>query len=110
MDCFAQDLTSRYGGYLQFSLTTPIGQEALATESVYSLCPTARPVYSLGGTQKFELPMADVQLETVFDHMTKMESEKKFSVLDWGVSNSTLEEVFIKITREAGVKMTAFTS
>ncbi len=30
-------------------------------------------------------------------------------MLDWGMSNATLEEVFIKITREAGVKLSAFT-
>lgn len=105
-----QDLTSRYGGYLQFSLTTPSGQESKAADSIFSLCPTARPVYSLGGTQKFELPMADVDLESVFDHMSRVETTKEFTVLDWGVSNVTLEEVFIKIARESGVKMTAFTS
>ncbi|GMH42708.1 hypothetical protein BSKO_10627 [Bryopsis sp. KO-2023] len=105
-----KDLTSRYGGYLQFSLTTPSGQEVIAAEAIYKMCPTARPVYSLGGTQKFELPMADVQLEEVFDAMARVQSSKEFSILDWGVSNATLEEVFIKITREAGVKMTAFTS
>lgn len=104
-----QDLTSRYGGYLQFSLTTPNGQEAKAADSIYSLCPTARPVYSLGGAQKFELPMADVDLESVFDHMNSVENSKEFTVLDWGISNVTLEEVFIKIAREAGVKMTTFT-
>jgi hypothetical protein len=30
-------------------------------------------------------------------------------LLDWGMSNATLEEVFIKITREAGVRLSAFT-
>lgn len=33
----------------------------------------------------------------------------ELEVLDWGMSNATLEEVFIKITREAGVKLSAFT-
>ena len=29
-------------------------------------------------------------------------------VLDWGVSNATLEEVFVKITTDAGARVTAF--
>ena len=74
------------------------------------MCPSARPVYSLGGTQKFELPSSDVSLEMVFEHMETLGKKGQLTILDWGVSNVTLEEVFIKITREAGVKMTAFTS
>ncbi len=33
----------------------------------------------------------------------------ELDVLDWGMSNATLEEVFIKITRDAGVRLSAFT-
>ena len=32
----------------------------------------------------------------------------ELELVDWGVSNATLEEVFIRITRDAGVRMTSF--
>ena len=32
----------------------------------------------------------------------------ELEVLDWGVSNATLEEAFIRITRDAGVRMSTF--
>ncbi|CAD7700725.1 unnamed protein product [Ostreobium quekettii] len=105
-----KELTARHGGFLQFSMTTPCSQTQSASEAVYGMCPSARPVYSLGGTQKFELPGGDITLEAVFEHMQAVQKRGHLKVLDWGVSNVTLEEVFIKITREAGVKMTAFTS
>lgn len=90
-------------------MTTAVGQEDMAASSIYTLCPTARPVYALGGTQKFELPTQDVDLEGVFAHMDDLKNKSKLNILDWGVSNATLEEVFIKITHDAGVQMTAFT-
>ena len=33
---------------------------------------------------------------------------RELVLVDWGVSNATLEEVFIRITRDAGVRMTSF--
>lgn len=86
-----------------------MGHDELAAASIYNLCPTARPVYALGGTQKFELPTSDVSLQDVFSHMEDLKNNSKIDVLDWGVSNATLEEVFIKITNDAGVQMTTFT-
>ena len=86
-----------------------MGQDEKAAASIYALCPTARPVYALGGTQKFELPTKDVTLQDVFSHMENLKNNSTIDVLDWGVSNATLEEVFIKITNDAGVQMTTFT-
>lgn len=104
-----KDLTARFGGYLSFTLTTPPHQEAAATAVVHSMSPKAKLVYALGGTQKFELPLTDVQVDGVFRRMEEVKLRKELELLDWGVSNATLEEVFIKITRESGVKVGAFT-
>ncbi len=41
--------------------------------------------------------------------MDKLKRGGKLQVRDWGVSHATLEEVFIRITRDAGVRLTAFT-
>ena len=103
-----QDLTARYGSYLQFSVTSASGQEETTAAAIYTFCRTARPVYSLGGTQKFELPTEAVQLQDVFAYMEQLKNDAEIDILDWGVSNTTLEEVFIKITNDAGVQMTTF--
>ena len=103
-----QDLTARYGSYLQFSITSASGQEEKTASAIYTFCRTARPVYSLGGTQKFELPTEAVQLQDVFAYMEQLKNDAEIDILDWGVSNATLEEVFIKIANDAGVQMTTF--
>lgn len=90
-------------------MTTPAHQEAAALAVVRSMSPSARMVYSLGGTQKFELPLGEVEVEAIFRRMEEVKLRSEVELLDWGVSNATLEEVFIRIAREAGVEMDAFT-
>lgn len=104
-----KDLTARFGGYLSFTITTPPHQEAEAARIIKSISPNAKLVYALGGTQKYELPLSEVEVDGVFRRMEEVKLRKEVEVLDWGVSNATLEEVFIKITREAGVQMSAWT-
>jgi ABC-type multidrug transport system ATPase subunit len=104
-----KDLTARFGGYLSFTITTPPHQEAAAAKVVKSMSPNARLVYALGGTQKYELPLSEVEVDRCFRRMEEVKLRKELEVLDWGVSNATLEEVFIKITRDAGVQMSAWT-
>ena len=104
-----KDLTARFGGYLSFTITTPPTQEAAAARIIKTMSPSAKLVYALGGTQKYELPLNEVEVDGVFRRMEEMKLRKEVEVLDWGVSNATLEEVFIEITREAGVQMSAWT-
>jgi hypothetical protein len=104
-----KDLTARFGGYLSFTVTTPPHQEAAAAKVVKSMSPNARLVYALGGTQKYELPLSEVEVDGCFRRMEEVKLRKELEILDWGVSNATLEEVFIKITRDAGVQMSAWT-
>ncbi|KAK9803177.1 hypothetical protein WJX72_009746 [[Myrmecia] bisecta] len=97
-----KELTARYGSYLSFSITTPSSQDLRAAALVLRLAPTSRKVYALNGTQKFELPVAETAVEEVFVKVEEAKTASGLDVLDWGVSNATLEDVFIKISREAG--------
>jgi ABC-type multidrug transport system ATPase subunit len=90
-------LTSRYGGYLVFTITTPPAEEQQADALVRRLSPGARLTYALGGTRKYELPTNDVTLPAVFDAMSA--AKQQLTVLDWGIANATLEEVFIQLAR-----------
>ncbi len=93
-----QELTSTYGGYLVFTITTPLFQADAAAQAVKEMCPQSLPTYSLAGTQKFEMPSSSITISEVF---TKMQAVKeKVEVLDWGVANASLEEVFIKVAKE----------
>ncbi|GMH40482.1 hypothetical protein BSKO_08386 [Bryopsis sp. KO-2023] len=97
-----KELTSRYGGYLVFTLTTRPEYVAEACKLVNQTFPKATQTYSVGGTVKFELPSDHVATSNVFDFMES--AKKQIKIEDWGVANVTLEEVFIKIAKEAGAK------
>jgi hypothetical protein len=85
-----------------FTITVPSSQEAAAQSFVRAMSPTSRLTYSVGGTLKFELPTSEVSLAAVFGAMA--EAKQQLQVLDWGVANATLEEVFIKFARQIGAK------
>ena len=103
-----QELTARYGDYLSFSLSVPPKQAQAAVEAIELLVHGARLVHSLVGTLQMELPAASIDLGELFNFMNKLKTNGQLQVLDWGVSHATLEEVFVRITREAGVRLTAF--
>ncbi|WIA37022.1 hypothetical protein OEZ86_014006 [Tetradesmus obliquus] len=98
-----KEITSRYGGFLVFTITVPAEQEAAARQLVAAMSPNARLTYSVGGTLKFELPTAEVSLSRVFATMAGSRAAG-LAVLDWGVANATLEEVFIRFARAIGAK------
>ena len=51
---------------------------------------------------RYELPTSEVSIGRVF---AAMEGAKgRLTVLDWGIANCTLEEVFIKFARSMGVE------
>jgi hypothetical protein len=55
-------------------------QEAAAAAVVRELAPSARLVYALGGTQKFELPTGEASVDVIF---RRMESVKQRWVGGW---------------------------
>ena len=55
-----RQLITRFGGRLILTLTTPVENESDAAKLASKLHPQAKCVYSLAGTQKFELPASEV--------------------------------------------------
>lgn len=80
-----------------FTIMTPVEQAERAHALVLSISPSARLTYSVAGTRKYELPVTEVTLAGVFEHMLRATADQDLSVLDWGIANATLEEVFIKV-------------
>ncbi|KAJ0988059.1 hypothetical protein J5N97_006415 [Dioscorea zingiberensis] len=92
-----KELKQRFGGYYVFTMTTPSDQEGDVEKLVNRLSSKANKVYHLSGTQKFQLSKQDVKLADVFK---EVESAKtKLSIHAWGLTDTTLEDVFIKVAK-----------
>ncbi|CAO2175542.1 unnamed protein product [Urochloa humidicola] len=66
---------------------------------VNQLSPSTYKFYSMSGTQKFILPQREVGLDDVFRVVERLRC--LFPVLGWGVEDATLEDVFIRVVKDA---------
>jgi ABC-type multidrug transport system ATPase subunit len=94
----ASELKERYGRFYKIQMTTTKGNDAELFDLLKKLSPNARLLNSLGGTNNFEAPSADIDLATLFD--TIETNKEALGISHWGVSNTTLEEVFLKVTSD----------
>lgn len=65
--------------------------------------PPALPPPCTAPARRYELPVTDVTLSAVFEAVAAAK-DSGLRVLDWGVANATLEEVFIKFARQIGAQ------
>ena len=82
-----------------FTMTTSLDHEKDVENLVQQLSPSANKVYHISGTQKFELPKDEVRIANVFRAVET--AKRNFTVSAWGLADTTLEDVFIKVAREA---------
>ncbi|KAL7161458.1 hypothetical protein ACSBR2_042008 [Camellia fascicularis] len=94
-----KELKARYGGSYVFTMTTTSNHEEEVENLVRHLSPNANKIYHLSGTQKFELPKQEVRIADVFQAVENAKS--RFTVRAWGLADTTLEDVFIKVARGA---------
>ncbi|KAK9996016.1 hypothetical protein SO802_020702 [Lithocarpus litseifolius] len=94
-----KELKARYGGSYVFTMTTSSDHEQDVDNLVRHLSPNANKIYQISGTQKFELPKQDVRIADVFQAVENAKS--RFTVFAWGLADTTLEDVFIKVARGA---------
>ncbi|KAK9114191.1 hypothetical protein Syun_020988 [Stephania yunnanensis] len=94
-----KELKARYGGTYVFTMTTSSSQEEEVENMVRKLSPAANKIYHISGTQKFELPKQEVRIADVFRAVEQAKS--KFPIQAWGLADTTLEDVFIKVARDA---------
>ncbi|GLU12336.1 hypothetical protein SLE2022_290230 [Rubroshorea leprosula] len=95
----AKELKARYGGSYTFTITTSSNHEEEVEHMIHHLSPNSNKIYHISGTQKFELPKHEVSIAEVFQAVEKAKS--RFTVLAWGLADTTLEDVFIKVARGA---------
>ncbi|GAX75876.1 hypothetical protein CEUSTIGMA_g3319.t1 [Chlamydomonas eustigma] len=95
-----KEITNRFASYLLLTISVSYGDVDKAREIVRSMSPAALETYSVGGTLRYELPKSDISLSGVY--ITMASAKDAMTILDWGVSNSTLEDVFIKLSKKYG--------
>ncbi|KAJ6418385.1 hypothetical protein OIU84_001706 [Salix udensis] len=94
-----KELKGRYGGSYVFTMTTSVNDEREVEQMVRRLSPNAEKTYHMAGTQKFEMPKHEVSMANVFQAVEVAKS--RFPVYAWGLSDTTLEDVFIKVANSA---------
>uniref|UniRef100_K3YG64 ABC transporter domain-containing protein n=1 Tax=Setaria italica TaxID=4555 RepID=K3YG64_SETIT len=94
-----KELKARYGGTRILTITTSPEHEEAVEQLVSWLSPRYTRIYSVLGTQKFALPQQEVGLGCVFGAVEA--ARRAFPVLGWGVADATLEEVFVRVAKEA---------
>jgi flagellar hook-basal body complex protein FliE len=82
-----------------FTMTTAAEQEKEVETLVRRLSPNANKIYHISGTQKFEIPKQEVRISDVFQAVEKAKS--RFTIYAWGLADTTLEDVFIKVAKSA---------
>ena len=99
-----RELTAAYGNYLELTVHVPQSEVPRAEAFVHSLCANATCTYALAGTLRYELPTKEVNVRDVFSAMHDVNRTHGLTILDWGLANATLEEVFIKVACYVGAK------
>ncbi|XP_050221368.1 ABC transporter A family member 7-like [Mercurialis annua] len=95
----AKELKARYGGSYLFTMTTSSDCEPHVMNLVQELFPHAERTYHISGTQKFEIPKHEVRIADVFYAVEV--AKTRFPIFAWGLSDTTLEDVFIKVANDA---------
>ncbi|RZC89889.1 hypothetical protein C5167_028956 [Papaver somniferum] len=94
-----KELKARYGGSYVFTMTTSVSLENEVENLVRQFSSNANKIYHLSGTQKFEIPKKDVRIGDVFRAVENAKS--RFTINAWGLTDTTLEDVFIKVAQAA---------
>ncbi|XP_066327202.1 ABC transporter A family member 7-like isoform X2 [Miscanthus floridulus] len=94
-----KELKARYGGTYVLTMTTSSENEQEVEQIVHRLSPNASRIYHISGTQKFELPKQDLKIADVFHAVES--AKRRFSIYAWGLVDTTLEDVFIKVAKGA---------
>ena len=88
-------LVQAYGNYLECHLHLPPARHADAAALLRGLSPSLKIGSGLGGTVKYELSGDETTVQEVFATVTK--HCEALEIDDWGVQNSSLEDVFVKL-------------
>ncbi|CAO2038069.1 unnamed protein product [Urochloa humidicola] len=95
----SKELKAKYGGTFVFTVTAAASEDEAVEQLVRSISPTTKRTYRIAGTQKFEMPKQGVKISEVFQTMEQ--AKRSLNIVAWGLVDTTLEDVFIKVAKES---------
>lgn len=98
--CISQ-LKARYGGTYVLTVSAAEGEEEAVERIARTISPVVNRTYRISGTQKFEMPKQVVRISEVFEAMEH--AKRRLNIHAWGLSDATLEDVFIKVAKESEI-------
>ena len=99
IDCIgvSADLKRRFGDGYKLAVQVARGtSDEDADKFIRELIPECILLNELAGTRNYEVLKGHVTLENVFRAME--ENKDRLGITDWAITNTTLEEVFLKIS------------
>jgi ABC-type multidrug transport system ATPase subunit len=102
----AAQLKKRYGEGFTCAVTTLQRDDAAykrISDLVIGMFPSAKILQEpMGGTSVFEVKREEVKLSKVFADFEACKAE--YGITDWGITETSLEEVFLKLAQQAHEK------
>ncbi|KAF8769722.1 hypothetical protein HU200_006331 [Digitaria exilis] len=95
----SKELKAKYGGTFVFTVTAAASEDEAVEQLVRTISPTVKRTYHIAGTQKFEMPKQGVKISEVFRAMEQ--AKRSLNIVAWGLVDTTLEDVFIKVAKES---------
>jgi len=97
----AATLKRRFGRGYTLVITAKDGSketQSQVDDFVHSMFKTAKLLQEpIAGTSKYEVSRDEVVLSQVFSEMNSDANQKRVGFIDWGFTETTLEEVFLKL-------------
>eukprot|EP01029_Cantina_marsupialis_P023811 TRINITY_DN5_c0_g1_i5.p1 TRINITY_DN5_c0_g1~~TRINITY_DN5_c0_g1_i5.p1 ORF type:complete len:1896 (-),score=693.32 TRINITY_DN5_c0_g1_i5:186-5873(-) len=95
-----QLLKNRFGdGYQLKIMLDEHSTTSKTIEFIRSFASAAKCVYSFGLARTFVIPRQSITMSSIFESMTH--GSKNAGIKEWAIQQTSLEEVFVKIAREA---------
>jgi len=92
------------GKYAAWSDEDATSVPLLLRDFLKKIFPQSKVLSYFNGKIKLEVPREDVVLSTVFEKMEDENAKHVIGVVDWAIVETNLEEVFLKLCREAAKK------
>jgi len=103
----AAELKHRFGAGYTFLVACSTHSPDVVEPFVKRLFPNAAALgKAFGGMFKYEVRREEVQLSSVFEVMESEATKEKLGLVDWSLTETTLEEVFLKLAEHAKVEET----